>query len=59
MTNREKFIEVFGYVPEDLRGFFLCPKECPKEYDNVPFCKGCPYLDFDNAEYKEPEGGDQ
>ena len=55
MTNREKFIEVFGYVPEES-GAFPCPKECPEEYDNVPFCKGCPYLDFDNAEYKEPEG---
>lgn len=55
MTNREKFIEVFGYVPEES-GAFPCPEECPEEYDNVPFCKGCPYRDFDNAEYKEPEG---
>lgn len=57
MTNREKFIEIFGYIPEESSPF-PCPQECPEEYDHVHFCKGCPYRDFENAEYKEPEGGE-
>lgn len=54
MTNREKFIEIFGYIPAN--DVFHCPEECPEEFGNAPFCNGCPFLDFGNAEYKEPEG---
>ena len=53
MTNREKFKEVFGYEPERS---FPCPEKCPEEFEDVDFCKGCPYRDFDKAEYKKPEG---
>lgn len=56
MTNKEKFKEVFektfGFIPEDR---FPCPEKCPEEFENVDFCKGCPYRDFDTAEYKKPE----
>lgn len=53
MTNKEKFKEVFGYEPEDSG--LPCPNECPEEFEDVDFCKGCPYRDFANAEYKKPE----
>lgn len=54
MTNKEKFKEVFGFEPE--KSFtFPCPEKCPEEFENVDFCKGCPYRDFEKAEYKKPE----
>ena len=53
MTNREKFIETFGYIP-GRKDFFPCPDKCPEEFEDVDFCKGCPYRYFDDAEYKEP-----
>ena len=55
MTNKEKFIEDFGFPPSNFRGCvypFACPSpNCVDgEYDD--YCVGCEYDDFWNKEYK-------
>ena len=55
MTNKEKFkevfIETFGFIPEIS---FPCPEECPEEFE-WKICIGCPYYNFENEEYQEPQ----
>lgn len=44
MTNKEKFIEDFGFAPSD---FCVYPFDCPS-----PDCVDCEYNNFWNEEYK-------
>lgn len=51
MTNLEKFIEIFGEVPDSN----VCPLDCLECIKIRRFCEGCSYLTdgFWKEEYKE------
>lgn len=43
MTNREKFKEVFGFMPCYHERNSVCPENF--DCDNVPTCRECPFND--------------
>lgn len=51
MTNKEKFKEVFGFIPTNNQMY----KVCPEGYDcDVIPCKECPFNDtWWDKKYKE------
>ena len=55
MTNTEKFIEVFGFVPDTEFENLLCSHEMCKRYDwNCD--EKCPYnIGWWHREYKKPD----
>ena len=50
MTNKEKFAEIFGFIPEPLFDRCIAPSLACKVVDA---CNQCPFDGFWDNEYKE------
>ena len=55
MTNLEKFVKVFGFMP-DLIGCDIVPTKVCTEHEG---CRNCPYDDWWNQEYVKHETPEQ